>query len=114
MRISWKGDLASQLVRDAGMRAALAGAEDILTEAIPETPIISGTLRRSGMVTPGEDGAYISFDTPYAMRQHEDRSLKHTEPGTKAKYLEDPFNRMSDEVLRNIGKSIKEALGGGG
>jgi len=113
------------------------GAEAILTEAIDETPIETGTLRRSGTVTvgappdgtqvyeaaesgsnmkdafPGPEGkekaVYISFSTPYARRQHEELGYNHP-LGGKAKYLEDPFNRNKQKVLKHAEKQVKKAL----
>jgi hypothetical protein len=128
---------AVKIVEEAGLKALRTGAEAILTEAINETPIDTGTLRRSGTVTvgvlpdgaqvyeaaeagsdmrdafPGPEGkekaVYISFSTPYARRQHEELGYNHPRGG-KAKYLEDPFNRNKDKVLKYAEKQIKKAL----
>lgn len=110
--MNWRGDLAEQIAKAAGMEALHTGAEGlILTEAIDEAPVLSGTMRRSGAVTdvPSEDAVYVSFNTPYAVKQHEDLSLSHP-GGGKAKYLEDPFNRNKDKVQRLVGEAIKRAL----
>lgn len=92
------------------MQAIHDGAEHILTESINETPIKSGTLRRSGTVTdvPSEESVYVSYNTPYAIKQHEDLSLHHNDG--KAKYLEDPFNRNTQRVIRMANDSIRRAL----
>lgn len=77
-----------------------AAAEDIaqyvLGEAVKEVPHEDGDLQASGKVSVDESAgvAAVSFDTPYAVRQHEDMTYKHDE-GRKAKYLEDPFNAAS-------------------
>lgn len=109
--IKWRGDEALRIAREAGFQALRDGAEHILTEAIDETPIDTGTLRRSGTVTeaPSEDAVYISFNTPYAIKQHEDLTLNHPNGG-KPKYLEDPFNRNKDKVINLVDNRIKEAL----
>lgn len=102
---------AKQLAKKAGMKALREGAESILTESINETPVLSGTLRRSGTVTdaPREDSVYISYNTPYARRQHEELSYRHP-GGGKAKYLEDPFNRLKDKVMKLARLRVKKAL----
>jgi hypothetical protein len=133
----WRIKEAVKLAEEAGLKALRTGAEAILTEAIDETPIDTGTLRRSGTVTVGSlpDGAqvyeaaesgtemkdafpdkigkekavYISFNTPYARRQHEELGYNHP-LGGKAKYLEDPFNRNKKKVLQYADKQIKKAL----
>ena len=49
----WRIKEAVKLAEEAGLKALRTGAEAILTEAINETPIETGTLRRSGTVTVG-------------------------------------------------------------
>jgi len=133
----WRIKEAVKIAEEAGLKALRTGAEAILTEAIDETPFESGTLRRSGTVTVGglPDGArvyeaaesgsdmkdafpgpvgtekavYISFNTPYARRQHEELDYEHPRGG-KAKYLEDPFNRNKNKVLKYADKQIRKAL----
>jgi len=133
----WRIKEAVKIAEEAGLKALRTGAEAILTEAIDETPIDTGTLRRSGTVTvgalpdgaqvyeaaesgsdmkdafPGPEGkekaVYISFNTPYARRQHEELGYNHPRGG-KAKYLEDPFNRNKQKVLQYAEKQVKKAL----
>ena len=136
-RSKWRIKEAVKIAEEAGLKALRTGAEAILTEAIDETPIETGTLRRSGTVTvgalpdgaqvyeaaesgsdmkdafPGPEGkekaVYISFNTPYARRQHEELGYNHP-LGGKAKYLEDPFNRNKKKVLQYAEKQVKKAL----
>lgn len=133
----WRIEEAIKIAEEAGLKALRTGAEAILTEAIDETPIDTGTLRRSGTVTvgalpdgaqvyeaaesgsemknafPGPEGkekaVYISFNTPYARRQHEELGYNHP-LGGKAKYLEDPFNRNKKKVLKYADEQIRKAL----
>jgi hypothetical protein len=133
----WRIKEAVKIAEEAGLKALRTGAEAILTEAIDETPIDTGTLRRSGTVTvgalpdgaqvyeaaesgtemkdafPGPEGkekaVYISFNTPYARRQHEELGYNHP-LGGKAKYLEDPFNRNKKKVLKMADLQIKKVL----
>ena len=133
----WRIKEAVKIAEDAGLKALRTGAEAILTEAIDETPIETGTLRRSGTVTvgslpdweqvyeaaesgsnmkdafPGPEGkekaVYISFNTPYARRQHEELGYNHP-LGGKAKYLETPFNANKKKVIKYAERKIKEAL----
>ena len=133
----WRIKEAVKIAEEAGLKALRTGAEAILTEAIDEAPVDTGTLRRSGTVTVGglpdevqvyeaaesgtemkgafpgpvgkEKAVYISFNTPYARRQHEELGYNHPRGG-KAKYLEDPFNRNKDKVLKYAEKQVKKAL----
>jgi hypothetical protein len=133
----WRTKEAVKIAEEAGLKALRTGAEAILTEAIDETPIDTGTLRRSGTVTVGklpdsariyeaaesgnemkdafpenigkEKAVYISFNTPYARRQHEELDYEHPRGG-KAKYLETPFNANKKKVIKYAERKIKEAL----
>ena len=136
-RNRWRTQEAVRIAEQAGIKALRTGAEAILTEAIDEAPIDTGTLRRSGTVTVGklpdgervfeaaeagnemkdafpekigkEKAVYISFSTPYARRQHEELEYEHP-LGGKAKYLEDPFNRNKQKVLKYADKQTKKTL----
>ncbi len=108
--LRWRGREAEKLIKETAMQAMHDGAEHILTESIDETPIDTGTLRRSGAVTDAlqEDSVYISYNTPYAVKQHEDLSLRHTDG--KPKYLENPFNRNKQKVVRLANDRVRRAL----
>ena len=136
-RSKWRTNEAVKIAEEAGLKALRTGAEAILTEAIDEAPIDTGTLRRSGTVTVGklpdgervfeaaeagnemkdafpgkigkEKAVYISFNTPYARRMHED--LGYTpKRGGGPKYLETPFNANKDKVLKMAETKVKKAL----
>ncbi len=143
-RNKWRIKEAVKIAEEAGLKALRTGAEAILTEAIDEAPVDTGTLRRSGTVTVGnlpknptqiyieslppekggmgmehkdafpdpvgkEKAVYISFNTPYAWRQHEELGYNHPRGG-KAKYLETPFNANKKKVIKYAELKIKEAL----
>ncbi len=136
-RNKWRIKESVKIAEEAGLKALRTGAEAILTEAIDETPVETGTLRRSGTVTvgalpdgaqvyeaaesgsdmkdafPGTEGkekaVYISFSTPYSRRQHEELGYNHPRGG-KAKYLETPFNANKKKVLKYADKQIRKAL----
>jgi len=133
----WRIKEAVKIAEEAALKALRTGAESILTEAIDETPVETGTLRRSGTVTIGgipdaakvyaaaesgtemknafpqpigkEKAVYVSYNTPYARRQHEELGYNHP-LGGKAKYLETPFNRNKKKVLQYAEKQVKKAL----
>lgn len=109
--LKWYGDKANKAAREAAMKALHLGAEAILTEAVKETPLDTGALERSAAVTDTEDAVYVSFNTPYARVQHEDMTLVHPRRG-KAKYLEDPFKRNEEKVIRLVQARVKQALAG--
>lgn len=133
----WKTEKAKSIVMKEGMKALQIAGENILTEAINDTPVKSGTLRRSGTVTAGTlpDGqavftaaeggtdmskafpqplssspeVYVSFNTPYARRQHEEMDWYHP-LGGGPKYLENAFNRNKKKSQEFVQKRIERAL----
>jgi len=118
-RTWFDADPARDLAARVGMKTLHDGAEAILTESLKEVPLSTGTLARSGTVTdfPSRNEVYVSYNTPYAVRQHEDLGLRHPDPrnplstpGRKAKYLEDPFDRLKGKVMELVKRRIKKAL----
>lgn len=101
-------------LRDAGERGAAKGivlaTEHWLGEAVDIVPIEESTLGRSGKAT--QDGLVgaVSFDTPYAVVQHEDLTLAH-DPGRTAKYLEKPMNSERPTFAQIIATSVRREIG---
>lgn len=94
--------------RDRG--ATLAG-EQVLTTARQRAPHEEGTLERSGAVSaPRDGGVTISFDTPYAVRQHEELGYRHDD-GRQAKYLESAMHDDADVAARLAAQAIRTELG---
>lgn len=92
-------------------------AEKILSESKKEAPWETTHLQQSGTVEPYNEGDFLGFqigynatsgasDYNYGIRQHEDLTLHHPKPGTKAKYLEDPFNRVKSGILSGIVRTV--------
>jgi hypothetical protein len=106
-------------------------AEKILSESKQEVPWDTTHLLQTGTVEPFEEGGMVGYqigynaissrepgffsgkwnnfstiDYNYGIRQHEDLTLHHPKPGTKAKYLEDPFNRIKGDVLPGIVRTM--------
>lgn len=106
--MTWEGAKAKKVYRRAAAKALLVGAELGLTEANRTVPIEESTLERSGetSVDEGKLVAAISYDTPYARRQHEDLSLGH-DPGRRAKWLEQTLNEEGRKLRDVIGKETK-------
>ena len=104
------GQLDKQM-QEGAVRGLRIGMEHVLQVSREEVPHEEGTLERSG--TPSVDpvaliGA-VSYDTVYAIKQHEDLTLKHDD-GRKAKYLEDPWDAEAGTVQEIIAAEIRRAL----
>jgi hypothetical protein len=91
------------------------GLEHVLGESNKKIPLDEGTLERSGVVSVDPvalEGA-VSYDTPYARRQHEELTWKHL-PGREAKFLENAFNAGMPVVLGIIAAEIRRSGTQGG
>lgn len=106
-------------------------AEELLHRAQMEVPVgnepVSGSgtaahppgeLRDSGTVeaTSSTTNWVVSFNTPYAKKQHEAQGFSHPpaysnsiQPG-KAKYLEDPLKAMAVTMDNEIAKEMRKIL----
>lgn len=151
MVLEWKGEAVAKAIKEATAKGSYVTAEEILTEATSNCPKQSGTLRRSGTISIDKDinaqeaysqaktGAvkraekakavavtdkiFVSFNTPYAHRQHEDLSMSHdgngnyyTYGGKKeyvkeggSKYLEKAWNAKINNITKNIKAEVKKA-----
>jgi hypothetical protein len=108
----WKID-RSQMVKAAVRAAAEQGVSDgvevWLEEANRTVPIEESTLGRSGTATSQGLRGTVAYDTPYAVKQHEDTRLRH-DPGRRAKWLELTMHEQRTRILDAVAAPIKRAL----
>jgi hypothetical protein len=102
---TWKGAAAGKAIRAATVRGLALWAEHVLEESRAIVPLDEATLQRSGVasVDPGSLSAAVSYDTVYAVRQHEDTTLRHP-GGRQAKYLEKPLiasRALAGKIIAN-------------
>lgn len=108
-RVVWKGDEAQKKKVEAVQRGVYKWGEIVLERATRIVPLEEGTLMRSGTVhepEPGKLSVAITYDTPYAVVQHENLSYHH-DPGRQAKYLETPINETQDLGMKIVGDEMK-------
>lgn len=102
-----------RVIARAVQSEAIAIMTDVLAEAKRQVPTDKRTLSRSATKTVRKSGESIeikvTFNTPYAARQHEERSYHHPRGG-KAKYLEDPMRAMVPEAERRLAEAYRKAL----
>ena len=83
-----------------------AGLEYLRAESMKQVPHQEGILESSARTSrDGLTGA-VSYDTPYAARQHEETEWQHLN-GRKAKYLEDPMVQDRAGILRAIAAAAR-------
>jgi hypothetical protein len=116
-RFEFRGRQWLREAKAAAARGMELGMEHALAESKKVVPLDEGTLERSGKaaveVQSGRIRGTVSYDTPYAVRQHEELDWQHA-PGRTAKYLERPFAESRPVVVDLIAAEIRRAgLGGG-
>lgn len=101
-------------VRSAEERGVLKAAEYVLGESRQVVPIEEATLERSGRASAEQRGGVttgaVSYDTPYALVQHEELHYQHSS-GRTAKYLENPLNASQQDVAEIIAEEVRGGLG---
>jgi hypothetical protein len=103
----WYGDRFSAEAQGALVRGLDQAAEFLLSKAVPRTPVETSALRHSGQVhgaSATDLESVVSFDTPYAVKQHNDTLLRHAEGG--ANYLGGPAIEEQDTIYKIIAKPI--------
>jgi minor capsid protein len=107
--IKWDSSQVLERMEAGAEQGLKLAAEHLLLESRKLVPIEEGTLERSGTVTvQGLEGS-VSYDTPYAVDQHEDMTYEHDE-GRTAKYLEGPARNEAHVIKDIIAGQIKQAM----
>lgn len=125
-------DLYDQKAVDAATYAMVENTEALLGKSMRIVPHDEGMLEGSGSakvqnqeVAHGTDDGHmvqtgnkpdvspgtvivgtVSYNKPYALRQHEELSYRHKE-GRQAKYLESPLKEFVREFAKNIADAVK-------
>lgn len=106
---------ATTAINDGAEHGMRLVVEHLLTEANKNVPHDEGTLERSGdtgvQVDGGKVSGSVSYDTPYAVRQHEDLALHHDGKG-RAKWLESTLTGETDTVREILATAIRSGVGG--
>lgn len=112
---SIRGKLDLKIVGDraeAGARKGLRKAtEHILQVSNTRVPNEEGTLERSGRASVDDANlrGAVSYDTVYAVRQHEELTYRHS-GGRTAKYLEGAMTQEASTVLEIVAADVRRAL----
>ena len=113
VKTKWLGIEVKARERAGAERGLYLWAELILEEATKLVPLKVGTLERSGHAWPpsrvGRLRAAVSYDTPYAVVQHENMTFHHPR-GRQAKYLEIPVVASRAVGLELVRREIALSL----
>lgn len=110
-RLQFNGDQVVAALRPAAAHGAFLAAEYVLGESQAVVPLDEAALSRSGTasVDEGDLTAAVSYDTPYAVIQHERMDFRHA-PGRQAKYLEQPLFQSRAQVQAIIAAQLRRAI----
>ena len=108
--LTWRGDQVAAQASQAATRGLLKAAEHLRAESQKLAPIDEGTLRASAAVTEvTASRVAVSFNTPYAVRQHEELGYRHPRGG-QAKYLEDPLHSEATTMREIAAAEVRRSL----
>lgn len=109
--MKWYGDDIKKRLEKAQVKALRDAVEHLLTEANKTNPYREGTLERSGSTDVDEVAmvASVYYDTPYAIRVHEEPGLRYTDPKARWKWLELTVSEQDDKVAEYIVEQLGDA-----
>lgn len=109
-KLKWNGPAINAQTEKAASRGLKLGAELVLQRSNTRVPIQEATLEHSGVASVDGLKAAVSYDTPYAKRQHEDMTLRH-DAGRSAKFLEKALTESGQDVMDLVAAEIRRELG---
>lgn len=116
LTLKWHGPKVKKAARRGAVRGLQLGAEHVLEESNRVVPIDDSDLLKSGVPSvdnpaTGEPRGAVSYDTPYAVRQHEELDWQH-EDGRTAKYLENTINdpTVVRKTTELVAREVKREL----
>ena len=102
------------VARNGGKKATWSALDHLAAVSKDQVPLDQGPLKNSCYVDVSDDGSSgtVSYDTPYAVVQHENTQFQH-QRGRKAKYLEDPANdpTVQKEMQQLMKRAYEEEMG---
>ena len=110
-RLRFDGALAARELRAAAGRGLFPGTEHVLGVSTGRVPLDEGFLQSTGTASVDLSSltGMVSFDGPYAVRQHEELTWRHA-PGRTAKYLENSVNEEREVVFELVAAELRRAL----
>ena len=108
LRVSLDKALVKSVTKKGTKKGTWSALDHLAAVSKEQVPLDQGPLKNSCYVDVANDGSSgtVSYDTPYAIVQHENTQYQH-QRGRKAKYLEDPANdaQVQNEMRELIARS---------
>lgn len=107
-------ELIKATVKSCGKKATWSALDHLASVSKEQVPLDTGALKNSCVVSVNDDGSEgtVSYDTPYAVVQHENQTFSH-QRGRKAKYLEDPCysGTVQSEMVQLAQQAFSSEMG---
>ncbi len=114
LRVSLDKALVKSVTKKGTKKGTWSALDHLAAVSKEQVPLDQGPLKNSCYVDVADDGSSgtVSYDTPYAIVQHENTQYQH-QRGRKAKYLEDPANdaQVQNEMRELIARSYRDEMG---
>jgi hypothetical protein len=112
MTLIWTGTAAVHATLAAALDALESGADELLRKSNETIPLDTSAMMHSGQVDvfPDQFTATVSYNTPYAVRQHEDLTYRHA-AGRRARWLELTAREDGERLGLWIGKRMRATFG---
>jgi len=97
-KVKWFDDKVVEMTRESAVEGLFRASEFLLQKANETVPLRESILKTSGSTSQDEAAlvATVSYDTPYAARQHEEVTYTHTHG--RAKWLELTMQEQAKKV----------------
>lgn len=106
--------LVKSITKNGSKKGTWMALDHLASVSKEQVPLDQGPLKNSCYVDVNDDGSEgtVSYDTPYAVIQHENMSFNH-QRGRKAKYLEDPVydGGVQSEMAELAARGMSSEMG---
>lgn len=109
--LTWHGAAILEELREHAGDGIDDAMEMLLTASRAVVPVLSEDLSKSGKASRDGLTGLVSYNTVYAVIQHEELEYRHA-PGRQAKYLEQPFNDLQQQMIQAIADRLRAYLAG--
>lgn len=109
VRFEWHGEAIKRAISNRRGDLLHDGAEFLLEEANRTVPIEEGILQGSGSTDVAGDEASIFYDTPYAVRLHENPQY-HFQHGRRGKWLALTLGEQKERVQRFFADGMRRVF----
>jgi hypothetical protein len=99
MGLEWFGDAVRTKIQHKIQVGLMKWAQEVMEKSKSECPVLTGQLRDSARVDETKDGVVLSYNTDYAVKQHE------TNP-THPKFLENPVMEAAHTIGAHVEKEF--------